>query len=89
MKRQNTIAIPVVILKTKSGYNAFSPSVEGCVATGKTIDTIIKKFREALEFHFEGQQLLKQKPQKSSKALKDAFSDYGTDAIYASIDIAA
>lgn len=89
MKRPQIITIPVVILKTKCGYNAFSPSIDGCIATGKTIDTIMKRFREALVFHLEGERLVKHKPVTSTKALKHAFSNYGTDAIYASIDIAA
>lgn len=88
MKRQR-ITVPVVILKTKSGYNAFSSSVDGCVSTGKTIDTIIKRFRETLAFHLEGERLMNHKPATSTKALKEVFSNYGTDAIYASIDIDA
>ena len=46
------ILVPVVILKTRSGYNAFSPIVEGCVVTDKTIDRTLKRMKEALEFHF-------------------------------------
>ena len=88
MKRQH-VSIPVVILKTKTGYNAFSPIVDGCIATAKTLDLIIKLYREALEFHFEGERLVKHKAIKTAKVLKDAFADYGTDAVYASIDISA
>lgn len=83
------ILIPVVILKTKTGYNGFSPVIEGCAATDKTIDRTLRRLREALEFHLEGAQLLKQKKVKTIKALRDTFDEYGTDAVYASLKIAA
>jgi predicted RNase H-like HicB family nuclease len=81
--------IPVIILKTKNCFSAHSPSIDGCVATGKTIDSVIKRFKSALEFHLEGEKLVKNNRRKASKLLKDAFSDYGTDAVYATLEIAA
>ena len=86
MKKKLT-AIPVVILKTKTGYNAFSPAVDGCVATARTVDGAIKRIKEALEFHFEGERLVKNARRKAHAVLRDAFDDYGTDAVYASVDI--
>ena len=44
----------IVIEKTKNGFGAYSPDVDGCIATGKTRRGTIKLMREALEFHFEG-----------------------------------
>ena len=44
----------IVIQKTKTGYCAYSPDVDGCVTTGKTRRQTEKLMREALEFHFEG-----------------------------------
>jgi predicted RNase H-like HicB family nuclease len=35
-------------------YSAYSPDVEGCVATGDTLDAVIQNMYEALEFHLEG-----------------------------------
>lgn len=87
--KQN-LTIPIVILKTRSGYNAFSPVVEGCVATDKTIDSTIKRMKEALAFHLEGEHLVKWLRKASSKnSLRKLFDDYGTDAVYASLKIAA
>jgi len=81
--------IPVVILRTRTGYSAHSPAIEGCVATGKTIDKTLNTFREAIEFHLEGEQLVKHNKKTPTKILRDSFSDYGTEAFYATIEIHA
>ena len=44
----------VVIEQTETGYSAFSPDVDGCVATGETQDEVLHNMREALEFHLGG-----------------------------------
>ena len=44
----------VIIEKTKTGYSAYSPDVEGCIATGKTKTDVEKRIHEAIEFHIEG-----------------------------------
>lgn len=85
MKKKPAIAIPVVVLKTKTGYNAFSPAVDGCVVTAKTVDAALKHMRDAFEFHFEGEALMKSRNRKAHDVLKDSFADYGADAVYASI----
>ena len=46
----------IIIEKAENNYSAFSPDVDGCVATGKTIGEARKNFLEALEFHIEGLQ---------------------------------
>ncbi|MBI4405022.1 MAG: type II toxin-antitoxin system HicB family antitoxin [Deltaproteobacteria bacterium] len=86
---KRVIWIPVVVLKGKTGYSAFSPAVEGCVATDKTIDRTLSRMKEALEFHIEGLQLLKQSKRGISESLKRSFEDYGEEALYASLRIAA
>ena len=88
-KKHQTLAIPVVILKTKSGYNAFSPVVDGCIVTAKSLDSALKRITEALEFHLEGDLLIKYRRLNASKKLKDAFQQYDTDALYASVNISA
>ncbi len=47
----------VVIEKTNTGYSAYSPDLEGCVATGSTPTEVEQNMREAIEFHLEGLQL--------------------------------
>jgi predicted RNase H-like HicB family nuclease len=82
-------AFPVVILKTATGYNAFSPAVEGCVATGKTVDGVLKRIKEALAFHLEGELLVRKQGKSTNATLRESFDNYGTDAFYASVEVAA
>jgi predicted RNase H-like HicB family nuclease len=44
----------VVIEKTETGYSAYSPDLEGCVATGTTREQVEREMQEAIEFHLEG-----------------------------------
>lgn len=44
----------VVIEPTNTGFSAYSPDLDGCVATGGTIEEVRKKMQEAIEFHVEG-----------------------------------
>ena len=44
----------IVIEKTKTGYSAYSPDLEGCIATGATLEEVEKRMKEAIEFHLEG-----------------------------------
>ena len=44
----------VVIERADSNYSAYVPDLQGCVATGSTIEEVERKIREAIEFHIEG-----------------------------------
>ena len=44
----------IVIEETSTGYFAYSPDLEGCVATGKTREDVERNMREAIEFHLDG-----------------------------------
>ena len=44
----------IVIEKTKTGYSAYSPDLDGCVATGATRDEVERAMHEAIDFHLEG-----------------------------------
>jgi predicted RNase H-like HicB family nuclease len=44
----------IVIEKAKRNYSAYAPDLPGCVATGRTVDEVRKKMREAIDFHIEG-----------------------------------
>ena len=44
----------VVIEKTVTGFSAYSPDLDGCIATGTTRQEVEKNMREAIEFHIEG-----------------------------------
>ena len=82
---KKTISVPVIVLTTNTGYNAFSPAVDGCVVTARTVDAALKQIKGALAFHLEGELLVKSRKRKAHAVLKDAFADYGTDAVYASV----
>jgi predicted RNase H-like HicB family nuclease len=38
-------------------YSAYSPDVDGCVATGDTLEEVIENMYDALQFHLEGMAL--------------------------------
>jgi predicted RNase H-like HicB family nuclease len=44
----------IVIEKTTTGYSAYSPDIDGCVATGSTKKEVEKVIHDAIEFHLEG-----------------------------------
>ena len=44
----------IVIEKTGTGYSAYSPDLDGCVATGATRKQVERAMREAIEFHLDG-----------------------------------
>jgi predicted RNase H-like HicB family nuclease len=44
----------IVIEETGTGYSAYSPDLDGCVATGATRDEVEREMQEAIAFHLEG-----------------------------------
>ncbi len=46
----------IVIEKTETGLSAYSPDLEGCVATGETRKEVETAMQEAINFHLEGLQ---------------------------------
>ena len=46
--------ILVLIEPTSTGYSAYAPEVDGCIATGATREEVEREFASALQFHFEG-----------------------------------
>ena len=44
----------IVIEPTETGFSAFSPDLDGCVAAGVTVEEVEKRIHEAIEFHIEG-----------------------------------
>ncbi len=47
----------IVIEKTNTGYSAYSPDLDGCVATGRTRGEVEQNMRDAVAFHLEGLRL--------------------------------
>ena len=44
----------IVIETTETGYSAYSPDLDGCVATGSTREEVEQAMREAIQFHLDG-----------------------------------
>lgn len=44
----------IVIHKANGNYSAHAPDIDGCIATGKTVEETKREMSEALAFHFEG-----------------------------------
>lgn len=44
----------IVIEKTRTGFSAYSPDLQGCVATGATRKQVERTMYKAIEFHLAG-----------------------------------
>ena len=44
----------MIIEKRERNYSAYFPDLPGCIATGKTLDEVKQRMREALESHLRG-----------------------------------
>ncbi len=44
----------IVFEKTNTGYSAYVPDLEGCIATGLTKEEVEENIYEAIKFHLEG-----------------------------------
>ncbi|HOF19699.1 MAG TPA: type II toxin-antitoxin system HicB family antitoxin [Bacteroidales bacterium] len=46
--------IIVILERSENNYSAYIPDLDGCVATGETIDQVKEHIKEAVEFHLDG-----------------------------------
>ena len=44
----------MIIETGKQNYSAYLPDLPGCVATGKTVEEVRARMREAIELHLAG-----------------------------------
>lgn len=44
----------IILEPTDTGFSAYSPDLDGCVAAGSDRDETIALMQEAIEFHVEG-----------------------------------
>jgi predicted RNase H-like HicB family nuclease len=47
----------LIIEPTNTGYSAYSPDLDGCVATGTSLEEVKQNMQEAIIFHLEGLRL--------------------------------
>jgi predicted RNase H-like HicB family nuclease len=43
-----------VIERTKTGYSAYSPDLDGCVAAARSRPSVMRAMQKAVEFHLQG-----------------------------------
>ena len=46
--------IIVILERSENNYSAYIPYLDGCVATGDTLDQVKERIGEAVEFHLDG-----------------------------------
>lgn len=44
----------IVVEETATGFSAYSPDLDGCIATGGTREEVEREMQEAIAFHLEG-----------------------------------
>ncbi|HZH92354.1 MAG TPA: type II toxin-antitoxin system HicB family antitoxin [Pyrinomonadaceae bacterium] len=44
----------MIIEQGERNYSAYLPDLPGCVATGKTVEEVKRRMREAVELHLRG-----------------------------------
>jgi len=44
----------MIIEKGERNYSAYLPDLPGCIATGKTLEEVKQRMREAVELHLHG-----------------------------------
>ena len=44
----------IVIEKTERNYGAYAPDLQGCIATGATVEEVERNMRGAIEMHLAG-----------------------------------
>jgi predicted RNase H-like HicB family nuclease len=52
--RTETMKLLIVIEKTRTGFSASSPDLQGCVATGETRKRVERNMQQAIEVHLAG-----------------------------------
>jgi len=46
----------IVIERAEGNYSAYSPDLDGCVATGRTVEEVRRAMQEAIALHIKGMQ---------------------------------
>jgi predicted RNase H-like HicB family nuclease len=46
--------IIVILEKSENNYSAYIPALDGCVATGESLNEVKQRIVEAVEFHLDG-----------------------------------
>jgi predicted RNase H-like HicB family nuclease len=71
----------VIVESTKTNFSAYSPDVQGCVATGNTVQKAVSEMKAALELHFEGAEILPEPKGLNHYMNDDEYKKESTDYI--------
>jgi predicted RNase H-like HicB family nuclease len=53
-RKEKMPKIPLIIEQGQHNYSAYAPDLDGCVATGKSLDELKANMQEAIRMHLEG-----------------------------------
>ena len=84
-----TRAYAVIIRRAERNYSADCPDVPGCVATGRTVDEVLRRMRSALTMHLRGLRQDGLAAPRASTPLAKLVRRNGTDQIYTVVRVAA
>ena len=74
MEKEESSKILVILEKTISGYSAHIPELDGCIATGSSLDEVRRNIFDAVDFHLKGLQLEKLPiPEKFRKTIELSY----------------
>jgi len=72
-----------------SDWGASVPDLPGCVATGKTIDSALRRIQGAIQLHLRGMQADGVRPPRPRQRTVVPKSTSGQVDFYASVEVAA
>lgn len=77
----------VVIDRTSTGYGAYVPDLDGCVATGMTVEHTRHMIAEAIEMHLELMQQSGEKIPEPRQRMEVAVDPEAGEEFYTWVDV--
>lgn len=77
----------VVIGRTKTGYDAYAPDLDGCVATGMTVEHTRHMITEAIEMHLEMMQQSGEKIPEPRQSMEITVDPDAGEEFYTWVDV--
>ena len=84
-----TRSYAVVIRWVGRRFSADCPDVPGCIATGRTLDEVLRRMRSALVFHIEGLRSAGERVPRPRTSLATLARREGGDQVYTVLRVAA
>jgi predicted RNase H-like HicB family nuclease len=77
----------VVIGRTKTGYDAYAPDLDGCVAAGMTVEHTRHMITEAIEMHLELMQQSGEKIPEPRQSMEITVDPEAGEEFYTWVDV--